>query len=162
MPDIALAELLIVFTDFAGYNSEVNRNSDLDVAAVMEDWYALAGTAMHACGGRVVKFIGDAALAVFPPSRVDEAMRGLVRLREDSDRFMTERGWHCRLRVRAHLGRVAAGHFGQGTERRYDVLGRAVNTAAKLFSEKGSIVLSPEALARVSPETRQLITALHA
>ena len=162
MPDIALTELLIVFTDFTGYNTEVNRLADLDVAAVMEDWYALAGTAMHACGGRVVKFIGDATLAVFPPERIDQAIRGLVQLRQDSDRFMTSRGWGCRLRVRAHLGHVAAGHFGQGTERRYDVLGRAVNTTAKLFMEKGPLVVSPEASARLSPETRQLVTAQHA
>ena len=156
MPDIAPTELYIVFADFTGYNTEVARLADLDVAAVMGDWYVLSGAAIHAAGGRVVKFIGDALLAVFPPDQIDHATQGLIALRQAADRFMTSRGWSCRLHIRDHVGHVAAGHFGQGTDRRFDVLGHAVNTTARLKS--GPFVLSPEALARLSPETREQVS----
>jgi class 3 adenylate cyclase len=97
-----------------------------------------------------VKFIGDAALVVFPAHAVDLGVRALLELRDDVDRAMTERGWECRLSAKAHFGTAIAGDFGPGDSKRFDVVGRAVNTAAKLRSN--GITLSAEAFHQLSSE----------
>jgi adenylate cyclase len=149
MADLAETPLLIVFTDFSRYTAMVERLPDLEVARVMEEWYELEGSAIAAAGGKVVKFIGDAALAVFPPEHIDRGILGLLDLKDTADRFMADQGWECRLSIRAHFGSVVAGHFGRGQERHYDVLGKVVNNTARL---KGSgVVLSVEAWARLGP-----------
>ncbi len=40
----------------------------------MDAYYELAGAIVTAGGGRVVKFIGDATLTVFPPEAVDHGV----------------------------------------------------------------------------------------
>lgn len=150
MADFAETQLLIVFTDFSRYTAMVERLPDLDVARIMEEWYELEGSAIAAAGGKVVKFIGDAALAVFPPEHIDHGVLGLLGLKSAADRFMADQGWECRLSIRAHFGSVIAGHFGRGQERHYDVLGKVVNNTARL---KGSgVQLSAEAFGQLGPE----------
>src|SRR5262249_12981317 len=110
-------------------------------------------SAIQSAGGTTVKFIGDAALAVFPEQAVDAGVRMLLELKPTVDRFMTEQGWECRLAVKIHFGNAIAGHFGPKGSKMFDVLGRAVNTAAVL--ESVGITLSAEAFRKLSPELRQ-------
>jgi len=100
-----------------------------------------------------VKFIGDAILAVFPPEGVDRGVRGLLELKDAADQFMIKHGWECRLVVKVHFGPVAAGHIGAGASRRYDVLGKTVNVAARL--ETPGVALSVEAFRQLGPEVRR-------
>src|SRR5207245_3792885 len=145
--------LLVAFTSFNRYTAQIDRVDDAVVARVMDDYYQLAGSAIRSTGGRVVKFIGDATLAVFPPDQVERAILGLLELKDAADSFMAERGWDCRLVVKVHFGPVAAGEVGAGPDRRYDVLGKTVNVAARLDAS-GGVVLSAEAFRRLGPEAR--------
>ncbi|HEY2806699.1 MAG TPA: adenylate/guanylate cyclase domain-containing protein [Gemmatimonadales bacterium] len=156
MTDIVDTELLIVFADFSGYSAQVERQPDLEVARVLDDWYELAGGAIAASGGRVVKFIGDALLAVFPPEHIDRGVAGMLDLKDTADRFMAGHGWQCILVVKMNFGSVAAGHFGIGTDRHYDVLGKAVNAAARLKSK--GIIISGEVFKRVAPGVQARFT----
>ena len=88
--------------------------------------------AVEGVGGRLVKFVGDGALAVFEPPLVDAAVEMLLELKDDVDRFFSERSWECRAAVKVHFGSVVAGQFGSGAAERFDVLGKQVNTAATL------------------------------
>ena len=101
----------------------------------------------------MVKFIGDATLAVFPREQADRAVLGLLELKSASDLFMREHGWECHLVIKVHFGPVAAGHFGAGVGRRYDVLGKTVNVAARL--EATGVALSVEAFRQLGPEARR-------
>jgi adenylate cyclase len=152
MWDVAEVPLLVVFTDFSGFNAQVARREDLEVAQVMHQYYDLAGAAVRGAAGRVVKFLGDATLAVFPAEEADRAVLALLDLKDSADRFMAVQGWECQLQVKVHCGPVAAGHFGSGPDRRYDVLGKTVNIAARL--ETSGIALSAEAFRRLGPEVR--------
>ena len=104
-------------------------------------------------GGRVVKFIGDAALLVFPEDAVDRGVEGLLQLKDTVDDLMQERGWDCRLAVKAHFGTTVAGPFGAAGAKRFDVIGKAVNTAATLDST--GVTLSVAAFRKLGPELRR-------
>ncbi len=120
----------------------------------MKDELALAGSRVAAAGGRVVKFIGDAMLAVFPSEHAEQGVLALLELKDVADEFMAQQGWDCRLAAKAHFGSVAEGRFSHGTEQRYDVLGKAVNTAARLEAGAG-VSVSAEAFRRLGPEARR-------
>ena len=154
MTDFTEVPLLIAFTSFNRFTAQVDGLDDLEVARVMADYYALAGATITAAGGRVVKFIGDATLAVFPSEDVDRGVLGLLELKSVADRFMADRGWDCHLVVKIHHGTVAQGQFGSGGNQRYDVLGKAVNIAARLDTT-GGVTLSVEAFRQLGPDARR-------
>lgn len=81
-------------------------------------------------------------------------MFALLELKESADQFMTERHWNCRLVVKVHFGPVAAGKLGADTDRRYDLVGKTVNVAARLDAITG-FVLSADAFSRLGPEVRR-------
>lgn len=145
--------LLVAFVDLTRYAVQIERLDDLDVAAVMTDYYELVGRATRAAGGRVIKFVGDAAIVAFPAASVDTGVLALLDLKIEVDRFMAARQWECTLIVGAHYGSVAAGLFGEGEDQRYDVLGKTVNLAARL--ETNGVALSVEAFRQLSPAVRQ-------
>ena len=84
---------------------------------------------------------------------IDAAVRMLLELKPSVDRFMADRQWECRLTAKVHFGEAIAGLFGAKGSKTFDVLGRAVNTAAVLESE--GITLSADAFRTLSPELRQ-------
>ncbi|MGH7754428.1 MAG: adenylate/guanylate cyclase domain-containing protein [Gemmatimonadales bacterium] len=153
MPDFTEVPLLVAFASFNRFTAQTDRLEDLEVARVMAGYYQLADSSITAAGGRVVKFIGDATLAVFPDEHADRGIVALLELKDAADRFMADRGWECHLVVKVHFGPVAAGLFGAGADRRYDVLGKTVNVAARL--ESSGFALSAEAFRRLGPEARQ-------
>jgi class 3 adenylate cyclase len=153
MADLSEAPLLIAITSFNRYTGQVASLDDLEVARVMAEYYDLASRAIRGAGGRVVKFIGDATLAVFPSDGVDRGVLCLLDLKDAADRFMADRGWDCHLVVKAHYGTVAQGQFGAAVDRRYDVFGKAVNVAFRLDA-LGGVSLSVEAFRQLGPDVR--------
>jgi len=146
-------QLLIAFWNFSRYTAQADRLDDVDVARVMAEFYELVGSRIAAAGGRVVKFIGDGGLAVFPPARADAGVLGLLDLKDAADRFMADHGWECRLWVKIHYGTVVEGAYGAGSDRRYDILGKSVNIAARL--QGSGVVLSEEAFERLGPDAKR-------
>jgi adenylate cyclase len=132
--------LLIVFGELTRFFAEAEGRTDADSAAGLDAYYRQLDAAVAAAGGRVVKFIGDGVLFVFPEPALEQGLALLPALKQAVDDAMSARGWQCRFLCRAHFGTVVAGPF--GPDGRFDVVGRAVNAAARL---RGSgIVLSEE------------------
>jgi adenylate cyclase len=144
---------LIVFVELGRYAVQSLRVDDTELASVMDHYYEKVAAAVEGARGRVVKFMGDGALAVFPPAAAGRAIAALVQLRQDIDEWFGNLGWECRLRASAHLGTVVAGDFGGARNKRFDVIGKAVNEAAML--EGTGITLSAEAFAALTPERRR-------
>jgi len=145
--------LLIVFIDLTLFKRQSDRLDDAELADTLDEYYARVASAVTSAGGSVVKFIGDAALSVFPEDRVDAGVRMLLELKPALDGFMAEHDWQCRLNAKAHFGEVIAGPFGPDGDERFDVIGRTVNTAAMLKSD--GITLSAEALQKVTADLRK-------
>lgn len=145
--------LLVAFVDLSRFMVQSQRISDAALASTLDAYYEEVGAAAQGAGGRLVKCFGDGALVVFPEEGIDRGVAALLRLKDSVDGLMAERGWECRLTVRAHVGPVVEGAFGGAGAKAYDVLGKTVNTAAAL---KGSgVTLSVAAFRRLAPETRR-------
>jgi class 3 adenylate cyclase len=67
---------------------------------------------------------------------------------------MESRGIPCRHRIKAHFGAAVCGPIGTKTEKRFDVYGQSVNTAATLKSN--GMAISPQVFRKLDPETRKL------
>jgi len=150
MPSQARGEvpLLIVFGELTGYLVQCEHLTDQEAADVIDDYYRQVDGAVAAAGGRVVKFMGDGVLFVFPEPALDQGLALLPVLKQQVDDAMDARGWQCRFVARAHFGTVVAGPF--GADGRFDVIGRAVNAAARLRST--GIALSDELRKRTAPD----------
>ena len=144
--------LLTVFVDLTGFTRVVQKTGDADVADLMDAYYGLLTTRIEAAQGHVVKFIGDAALIVFAEMSVDRGVHALLELKDEVDDWFAQRDWPCKLMVKVHFGPVIAGPYGPPEQRRFDVLGKTVNTAARLPSS--GIALSPQAFRKLGKDIR--------
>jgi class 3 adenylate cyclase len=145
--------LLISFVDLSRFRVDSERLTDRELAALVDELYTRVSARIVGAGGAVVKFMGDAALIVFPESLVNEGVLALLELQEETDAWLRERGWDSRLIVKAHFGTAVAGPFGPRADRRHDVIGGAVNLAATLPTR--SFALSAQAFRKLSPEVRR-------
>jgi class 3 adenylate cyclase len=146
--------LLIAFADLTRFTANSARTPDAALAELMDGWYERVGARVVAAGGRVVKFIGDATLAVFPVERADEAVEALQQMRRDAAAYFSSHGWgDSKLVVKLHAGSVIAGPFGIAQGKSFDVIGCEVNVTARLVSS--GFAMSPEAFRKLSPEARK-------
>jgi adenylate cyclase len=93
---------------------------------------------VQARGGEILRFIGDAALAIFPignePAAVacsralDAAKEALSRMQE----FNSGREIPLRFGIGLHLGLVLYGNIGTPTRIEFTVIGAAANEAARI------------------------------
>jgi adenylate cyclase len=148
-------DLVIVFIDLSTFTVDARGVDDTRLAELVSDFYDRVGAHVSGAGGTVVKFIGDGALLVFPPAKVDAAVGALFALKRDVDAWLSSERWGSRLVVKVHCGTVVAGSFGARArgEERFDVIGTEVNVAARLPTR--SFAISPQAFRRLSPTTRQ-------
>lgn len=144
--------LLIAFVDLTRFAVQSERATDQEIAGTLDAYYEHVGAAVRAAGGTVIKYIGDAALLIFPADAVDRGVEALLALKDSVDALMAQRGWECRLIAKVHFGTAVAGPYGAAGEKRYDVLGRAVNTAAML--EATGVTLSVEAFRKLGSDLR--------
>jgi adenylate cyclase len=148
-------QLLIIFLDLEGYAASCEERGDLEAADMIDDYYDRVSNAVHTAGGRLVRFIGDAALIVFAERAMDSGVAMVLDLVPRIDAFMRGRGWRCRLRAKLHFGGVIAGEFGSMGASRFDIMGREVNEAALMKTE--GIAVSAAALSRLSATTRKRV-----
>jgi class 3 adenylate cyclase len=145
--------LIIVFADLTHFTVNAARTPDVELAALMDGWYELADKRVTPAGGRIVKFIGDAMLAVFPVEAADAAVEALLAMRRDAASFFSARGWDSKLIVKMHAGTVVAGPFGAAADKRFDVIGTEVNVAATLVSR--GFAMSPDVFRKLSAAARK-------
>jgi class 3 adenylate cyclase len=150
----APTRLLIAFIDFTRFSFQARCLEDEVTARVLDETYERIGGAAARAGGRVVKFMGDAALLVFPEADVDGSVLELLALKDALDAFMAASGWVCRASIKAHFGAPIAGPYGVAGDKRFDVIGNDVNVAA-MIEGGGGVALSAEAFRKLGPELRK-------
>ena len=139
--------LVIAFADLSHFAADASTRTNAEIASMLDSLYELIGESVGDCG-RIVKFIGDAALIVFEEDAIEGAVNALRALKESTDAMMQERGWRCRFNAKVHIGAVMTGEFGALGDKRFDVIGTAVNDAARLKGE--GVVLSDAVAERLS------------
>jgi class 3 adenylate cyclase len=139
----------MLFADLAGSTALGERIDPEAVRTVMDRYYDTIRRVVAGHDGRVVKFIGDGAMAVFgvPETREDDARRALhasIALHDAFDDFATgverEIGVSMSLRIGVNTGEVIVS---AGDD---DVVGDAVNVAARLehAATPGSVLVGED------------------
>ena len=135
--------MLVAFADIAGFAKLCRSLSDQEIFALLSEFYEQVGRVIDASGGTVVKFMGDAALIVFPETAARQGAAALRELKAAADHWLRRRGGSdCVLHIQAHIGPVVCGPIGTAHDKRFDVLGNTVNQTAMLRSD--GLVFSPE------------------
>jgi adenylate cyclase len=142
---VELIEAAIWFTDLRGFTLLSERTPMPEVVAHLNAWFGVIGEVVEAHGGEVLKFMGDAVLAIFPTSagqaRAAACRKALVAAQEFCRRSAAENA----LRISAgsppvlqglalHFGEVAYGNVGAPHRLDFTVIGPAVNQASRLLS----------------------------
>ena len=147
-------QVLVACSDLMGYAKLTGKLSEEEIFHFLSDYYEFVGDTIAPSGGRVIKFMGDAALMTFPDLRADSGVRSLLALQGQGDKFLSNRGISCRHHIRAHFGSIQQGELGTRTDKRLDIIGSTVNT---MFLLKASeFAITPEAFRKLKPETRKL------
>ncbi|HEX6926687.1 MAG TPA: adenylate/guanylate cyclase domain-containing protein [Longimicrobiaceae bacterium] len=120
------------FADIVGFSDLASANED-DAVRLVDAFQACASEHVQRQGGRIVKYVGDAALAEFHST--EQAAHSACDLVQD---FVTRFG--AQLRVGLHVADVAVG-------KDEDLLGDGVNLAVRLQAEAdpGEVVVSEDA-----------------
>jgi len=140
----AKRRLVLAVLDIAGFARATQETGSADLFLALDRFYELVAGRVEAAGGLVVKFMGDAAFCCFPEKAAEDAVEALRAVKAEVDGSLAEWGIGDYVFVRAHLGEVACGPMGPESEKRFDLIGPAVN---ELFLMKGGpFLLSPDLL----------------
>ena len=121
MPSHHLAA--VWFADLVGY-SALSETNEGEALRVVGRFQTIVRAVVQTHGGRVVKFLGDGALAEFPST--EQAVRSADTLRADLARVADAEGLGVReMRIGVHVGDVAATEDG-------DLYGDGVNVASRI------------------------------
>jgi adenylate cyclase len=129
--------LCLLSADLAGFARACNGKDALAIAQFLDDWYRSCAPVITSRGGRIVKFMGDAVLAVFAESAAAAAV--------DCARDMRAHrwSWPVELGANVHVATVADGDFGPDDDKRYDVFGHGVNQLFMMGGGPGIRVSEP-------------------
>lgn len=141
---VEFIEAAIWFTDLRGFTRLSERMPIPDVLANLNIWFGIIGEVVEAHGGEVLKFIGDAVLAIFPTSPEQNGMAacrnalGAARefcRRTDAENELRASQGSLLLRhsLSLHFGEVAYGNVGASHRLDFTVIGPAVNRASRLL-----------------------------
>lgn len=171
---VASAEhrVTVMFTDIRGFTSLSERLSAAEVAALLNEHFALIDRIVEAEGGIVDKYIGDSVMAFWgaPAVEVDHAARALRAAREiasavasDNRRRAADGLPAIRVAAGLHSGPVIVGNIGPAGRVNYTIVGDTVNTAtrilgeAKLLDDPADVIVlaSAESVRAAGQEARQ-------
>src|SRR4051812_43479658 len=98
--------LLIVFADITRYTVNARKTPDVELAEIMHSYYVHVAAIVAAAKGKLVKFMGDAFLAVWSENDASGGAASLPQIKESVDAFWSSKGWDSHLVVKAHFGRA--------------------------------------------------------
>jgi adenylate cyclase len=151
--DCETETLGVAFFDLSRLAEWSSSGEDARVASFLQSFYQLAASRLEPAGGRIVKFMGDAGLVVFPKESAEAAIFALAALAEEARAGGLGSGLDVYLNVNVHVGPMLTGSFGPPGEERFDVIGKTVNIAARLG--RRGITLSAQAYRCLSPQARE-------
>ena len=141
--DVETIEAAIWLADLRGFTRRSESSAIKDVLKGLNAWLEAMVTPIHEHEGEVLKFIGDAILAIFPigPQRSGRAAceaalaaaEGACRRVNDVNHARVEKGlWPLEFGLSLHFGEVVYGNIGAPRRLDFTVIGAAVNRASRL------------------------------
>lgn len=149
--DFVEDERLVMLIDVAGALRAMDDMTDTQMASYLDTFYRQCTRHVVGAGGEVIKYIGDACLAIFAPENIERAIGAVSALRSE---FIGDRDRRSSADIGAnvHVGNIIIGEF--GPLRRRDIMGRAVSTTFLLGGGAG-IRLTERAFRRLPDAARE-------
>lgn len=155
-------EAVIWFSDLRGFTSFTDTHSIEETLRRLNHSFDVVGKSITEQNGEILKFIGDAVLAVFPVleerserdaarSAVLAAQNAIARLKQES----LEGQDPIQIGIGLHRGIVTFGNVGTSNRLDFTVIGGPVNEASRVESLCKSLnedVLMTDAIATLLPE----------
>ena len=153
----------IWFCDLRGFTALSETLSAADLIELLNDYFGLMTAAVEAADGEVLKFIGDAVLAIFSPGpdeddgqaahRALSAAHAAVAMAKTRNEARAEAGnTEIGFGIGLHFGEVLYGNVGGETRLDFTVMGPAVNVASRLEGltrDLGRSILLSEDFSRI-------------
>src|SRR5581483_1198529 len=98
------SDMLVALCDWRLFFQYTKSRTSGEVFHTLNDFYLLTDDLIPAAGGVVLKFMGDAALVVFPPDLADSGVMALLDLKARTDAWLQSRKINSCLHVNAHFG----------------------------------------------------------
>jgi adenylate cyclase len=136
-------EIAILFCDIRSFTMLTEAQLPYDVVFLLNRYFALVGQAVEKSGGRVDKFIGDGAMALFGLRGSNEdacrnALKAAATIAQEIERLNEELADDLPMPVRVaigiHSGPVIVGAMGYGSVKNLTAIGDTVNVASRLES----------------------------
>ena len=158
----------IWFSDLRGFTAISENLTAQALVEGLNSYFEVVVGAIYASGGEVLKYIGDAILAVFPVASFADSRAAcaaaLAAARDSSARLVglnTQRRAHGSPEfahgIGLHLGEAQYGNIGSRERLDFTVIGREVNLASRvegLCKETGEEILCSAAFAALCASTR--------
>jgi adenylate cyclase len=161
----ATLRAVLWYCDLRGFTSLADRLPLADLIGLLNGYFEIMGGAVQTRGGEILKFIGDAMLAIFPladgeeseahiRTKVNDALDAAAdAIKEMELRNRELQAWGLpvlKAGIALHVGDVMYGNIGAPDRLDFTVIGPAVNLVSRiqgLSSELMRPVLTSEAFA---------------
>ncbi len=134
-------EIAILFCDIRSFTALADHRLPFDIVFLLNRYFAMVGKAVEQAGGRMDKFIGDGAMALFgvETSNVEacrQALAAAAAILEDLGRLNEELAGEInaplRVAIGIHAGPAIVGAMGYREVMNVTAIGDTVNVASRL------------------------------
>lgn len=136
-------EIAVLFVDIRHFTTLTETRLPFDVVFLLNRYFAIIGKAVEQAGGRLDKFVGDGAMALFglntaPEQACREALTAAAAIVAEIEKLAAELADELALPLRIaigiHTGPAVVGTMGYGRVRSMTAIGDTVNVASRLES----------------------------
>ncbi len=162
-------EIVILFCDIRNFTTLTESQLPYDVVFLLNRYFAIIGQAVEQAGGRVDKFIGDGAMALFglqgsPELACRQALKACATIIQEIDRLSQELATDLfiplRVAIGVHSGPAIVGAMGYSNVKSLTAIGDTVNVASRLETIAKeldvTLVVSEPTIIKAGSDTSQL------
>jgi adenylate cyclase len=152
MNSYEFADKVVMFCDIHDF-SKITIRIGRTYPDFVQRYYSEIGEIIVRSGGKIIKYLGDAILAIFEMGAETEAVNCAKTMREKYAFLMKELNLETEsdLEVGMSSGKICQGRFGHESLMLWDIFGRIVNEAAAIGHYRG-IALTEAVQGRIADE----------
>lgn len=134
-------EIAVLFCDIRNFTTLTESRLPFDIVFLLNRYFNVVGHAVEQAGGRMDKFIGDGAMALFGLNgdaelacrqALDASRRIITGIEALNDQLVNELPDPLRIAMGIHTGPAVVGTLGYGNARTLTAIGDTVNVASRL------------------------------